>query len=357
MIKSKKLPLISPTSTLSQAMVAINEANRGIALVVDHDRHLLGTITDGDIRRAILNNISLNEIVTIILSKKVLPYSKPISAPLGTPVSSLLSIMQENAIKQLPLLDTQKRVADLVIIDDLLPKVDLPLQAVIMAGGFGNRLSPLTNETPKPMLPVGDRPLMQLIIDQLRMVGVSNVVITTHYKPEKIKRYFGNGESFGINIEYVSEEKPLGTAGALGLLKTPSKPLLVMNGDILTRMDIRGILEYHNKQGADLTIAVHRHEQQIPYGVLDSENGVVKAIREKPTLTMLINAGIYLLDPSVHNLIPINRRFDMTDLINHLLAAGRKVVCYPIVEYWLDIGQHADYDRANKDVLNGKVSP
>lgn len=260
-------------------------------------------------------------------------------------------------IRQIPIVDPKNRVVDLVTLDDLLPRTDLPLQAVIMAGGFGKRLRPLTNEIPKPMLPVGDRPLMQLIIDQLRMAGVSNVFITTHYQPEKIKRYFGSGKDFGVNIEYVSEEKPLGTAGALGLLQAPAMPLLVINGDILTRMDIRGMLVYHNEHKADLTVAAHHFEQRIPFGVLDCENGIVKSIREKPVLTMLVNAGIYLLAPSVHKFVPTNQRFDMTDLINRLLETGGKVVSYPVVEYWLDIGRHDDYDQAKKDVSNGRINP
>jgi dTDP-glucose pyrophosphorylase/CBS domain-containing protein len=356
--KSKKLPFISPESTLSQAMAVINDFNKGIALIIDQNLHLIGTITDGDIRRAILKNISLQENVTVVLKeKKDSPYSEPISASVDTPVSDLLIAMQKRMVRQLPILDHKHRVVDLITLDDLLPKAGLPLQAVIMAGGFGKRLRPLTDETPKPMLPVGDRPLMQLIIDQLRVAGVSNVFVTTHYQPEKIKRYFGSGKDFGVNIEYVSEDKPLGTAGALGLLKALFKPLLVINGDILTRMDIRGMLDYHNKQGADFTVAVYPYEQRIPFGVLDCDNGVVKAIREKPVLTMLVNAGVYLLAPSVHKFIPSNQRFDMTDLISRLLEDGRKVVSFPIVEYWLDIGHLDDYGQAQKDVLNGRVNP
>lgn len=357
MAKSKKLPIISPESTLSQAMTVINDFNKGIALVVDQDRHLMGTITDGDIRRAILKNISLQENVTVVLEgKRDSPYSEPISASVDTPVSTLLTTMQESMVRQLPILDSKHRVVDLITLDDLLPKANLPLQAVIMAGGFGNRLRPLTEDMPKPMLLVGGKPLMERVLEQLRQAGIHHVNITTYYKSEKIVEYFGDGHEFGVELNYVNEDRPLGTGGALGLMPAPREPLIVMNGDILTQVNFRTMHAFHQEHKADLTVAVRRYEMQVPYGVIECEGARVRRLQEKPQVGFLVNAGIYLLEPSVYQFIPQNVSFNMTDLIQWLLDAGRNVVSFPISEYWLDIGQHADYDQAQVDIKNGLLA-
>lgn len=347
--------LVAPSDTVRQAMLVIDANARGIVLVVDEAYVLLGVITDGDIRRAILEGISLNVPVSNLLARKAnSPYGQPITAPAETDRNNLARIMQERGVRQLPLVDDSGKVVDLITLDDLMPDQVLPLQAVIMAGGLGTRLRPLTDDMPKPMLPVGGRPLLELIVEQLRQAGIRHVNVTTHFHPEKIIEHFGDGRAFGIDLNYVAEDRPLGTAGALGLMQAPQEPLLVINGDILTRVDFRSMLAYHRKHGADLTVGVRQYDLQVPYGVLECDGPRVRQVREKPTLQFLVNAGIYLLEPSVHQYIPSGQRFDMTDLIQRLLENERPVMSFPIVEYWLDIGQHDDYEQAQKDIDDGR---
>ena len=200
------------------------------------------------------------------------------------------------------------------------------------------------------MLPVGDRPLMQRIVEQLRQAGIRRVNISTHYLPEKIIEHFGDGRDFGVTLNYVTEDRPLGTAGALSLMEMPNEPLLVINGDILTRVDFRAMLAYHREHEADLTVGVRQYDLRVPYGVVECEGPRVRQLREKPQISFLVNAGIYLLEPSVHCYIPNGQCFDMTDLIEKLLAEGQMVVSFPIVEYWLDVGQHEDYEKAQEDI-------
>ncbi|MBN1877188.1 MAG: nucleotidyltransferase family protein [Anaerolineae bacterium] len=348
--------LVNAKYSIHDVMACIDRNVQGIALVVDTEQRLIGTITDGDIRRAILAGISLDRPVAELLARKANSiYSSPITAPVNTQRSKLLAMMQEHSVRQIPLLDAQGRVVDMVTLGELLPEQMLPIQAVIMAGGFGTRLHPLTEEIPKPMLPVGDKPLLEHTIEQLQRVGIQQVNITTHYHSEKIIEHFGDGQAFGVNINYVSEEQPLGTAGALGLMQEPSEPLLVINGDILTRVDFRAMLAFHHKHKADLTVGVRQYALQVPYGVLECEGTYVQQLREKPTYQFLVNAGIYLLEPTVYHYIPREQRLDMPELIALLLADRRPVVSFPIVEYWLDIGQHIDYQQAQEDMRNGKI--
>ena len=342
---------IAPESTIRQAIACIDRNETGIVLVTDKRRCLVGTISDGDVRRAMLANDSLDTPVSELLARKVnSPHPKPVTAHVGTDRDVLMRLMQERVVRQVPLLDDEGCVAGLITWDELLPKQVLPLQAVIMAGGFGTRLHPLTQDLPKPMLPVGDRPLMELIVEQLRHAGIRRVNVTTHYMSDKIIEHFGDGHDFGVELNYVTEEQPLGTAGALGLMQVPDEPLLVINGDILTRMDFRAMLDYHRKYDADLTVGVRKYDLQIPYGVVECQGPRVRQVREKPMLRFFVNAGIYLLEPSVHRYIPNGQRFDMTDLIQRLIEEECSVVSFPIVEYWLDIGQLVDYEQAQKDV-------
>lgn len=343
--------LVKSDHTIRQVMAVIDHGVKGIALVVDEARHLLGTVTDGDVRRMILAGLSLDVPVSELLARKSgSHYPLPITARAGTSSGELLRLMQEHRIRQLPLLDGEGHVVDLVMLDDMLPEQMLPLQAVIMAGGKGTRLRPITEDLPKPMLPVGDRPLMQRIVDQLHQAGIRRVNISTHYLPEKIIEYFGDGREFGVALNYVTEDRPLGTAGALSLMETPDEPLLVINGDILTRVDFRAMLAYHREHKADLTVGVRQYDLRVPYGVVECEGSRVCKLREKPQVSFLVNAGIYLLEPSVRRYIPNGQRFDMTDLIEKLLAEGQAVVSFPIVEYWLDVGQHEDYEKAQEDI-------
>ncbi len=344
--------LVSPTTPLRDVVACIDRNTKGIALVVDDERHLLGTVTDGDIRRAILAKVSLESPADLLLDKPGTPYTEPITVREGAGRGEMMAIMKKNKIRQLPVLDEERRIIGLVTLDELMPEPALPLKAVIMAGGFGTRLRPATEETPKPMLPVGDRPLLEHTIDRLRDAGIKRVNITTHYLPEKITEHFGNGESFGVELTYVEEDRPLGTAGSLSLMEPPDETVLVLNGDLLTNVDFRSMLKFHRKHKADMTIGIRQYDLQVPFGVLESDGPYVQRLREKPTYNFMVNAGIYLIEPSAHGLIPKGERFDMTELIDMLLENGRKVANFPIVEYWLDIGRHEDYLQAQRRVQN-----
>jgi dTDP-glucose pyrophosphorylase/CBS domain-containing protein len=347
---------IPPTSSLRDAIACIDHNGQGIALVTDVDRHLIGTITDGDVRRAVLAGDALDAAISELLARKAhSPNSRPVTAPAGTDDSAILQLMQDRAVRQVTIVDEDNRVLDLITWDELSPERDLPLQAVIMAGGKGSRLQLLTQDLPKPMLPVGDRPLMERTIEHLAEAGIKRIHITTNYLAQKITEHFGDGSAFGVDLNYIAERQPLGTAGSIGLLERPHEPLLVINGDVLTDVNFRAMLDYHKEQRAALTVAVRQYEFTVPYGVVESTDGFVQKLVEKPSYTFFINAGIYLLDPSVHHLIPTGGRMDMTELIQRLLEEGRTVASFPIREYWLDIGQHTDYEQAQEDIRNGRV--
>ncbi len=233
---------------------------------------------------------------------------------------------------------------------DLIQESQPNLSAVIMAGGYGKRLLPLTEEVPKPMLPVGDRPLLERTIEQLRRSGIRNVSLTTHYLSESIVRHFGDGEAFGVKISYSNEDEPLGTAGGLKLIKRPDGPFVVINGDILTGVSFEEMLNYHRSHGAEVTVGVRKYEMKVPFGVVECDDVRITQLREKPSLTVFINAGIYLLEPSACDYIPDGQRFDMTDLIKKLVDDGRTVVSFPIIEYWQDVGHLEDYQQAQADI-------
>lgn len=347
---------ISPDCSIQNAIERINLNEKGIVIVVDVERHIMGTVTDGDIRRGILRNVELSSpVATLISHKEDSPYPSPITAPIGTSETRLIQMMNEHNVRHIPLVDDEERVHDVAVLADLIHERDLPISAVVMAGGYGVRLLPLTENVPKPMLPVGDQPVMEHILKQLNSAGINRVNVTTHYLPKIIEDHFGDGSRFGLNIQYVNEETPLGTAGALGLIEDKKEPLLVINGDILTKMDFRAMNDYHKEHKADMTVAVRQYDFQIPYGVLECEGVKVYGVNEKPLMTFFVNAGVYLLEPSVSTFIPSGKRFDMTDLIQALISDGRSVVSFPIMEYWLDIGQLEDYERAQRDIENGTL--
>ena len=344
--------LLDEYATIRDAIACIDSNGAFIALVVDPQRRLQGTVTDGDVRRAMLANLDLDTPVTeLLVRQRALDEDRPIplTAPVGTPASELVALMRRYDVRQIPLVDVGGRVHGVAVLDELIDDERLPLRAVVMAGGFGLRLGALTEETPKPMLPVGDRPLLERIIDQLREAGIHHVNLTTHYRSETIAGHFGDGSNFGVEIEYVSEERPLGTAGALGLVDA-DEPILVMNGDILTRVDFRAMHRFHDEHAAQMTVAVRPYEVHVPYGLVELDGEQVSEIAEKPLVRAFVNAGIYLINPDVIKLVPAGEPLEMPELIQRLVADGRRVVGFPLREYWLDIGQIADYEQALVDV-------
>ena len=343
---------LSGDATVRESLQCIDASHLGIALVVDRVGALVGTVTDGDIRRAMLADISLDEPVAVLLERQAaLEEDRPIplTAPIGTSASELIVLMRRYEVRQIPIVDDARRPTDIVLLHELIGVEGPALRAVVMAGGMGARLGKLTASTPKPMLPVGDRPLLERIIEQLRDAGIRHVNLTTHYRADVIADHFGDGSEHGVEIEYVSEERPLGTAGALGFL-AGDEPILVMNGDILTRVDFRAMHRFHEEQHADMTVAIRPYEARVQYGIVELDGSRISAITEKPLVRGFVNAGIYLIDPEVRSFVGRGEQLDMPQLIDRLLEGGRTVVGFPLREYWLDIGQPDDYEQALKDV-------
>jgi dTDP-glucose pyrophosphorylase len=342
--------LVGPDATIRDVMTSMDQNTRGIALVTDEEQRLLGTITDGDIRRAILAGIDLSEKVGKLLARKAqTPYARPITAPEGTSRPHLVRLMRQHGVRLIPLVSEDGKVADFFTLDE----EGLPVTAVIMAGGYGTRLRPLTEDTPKPMLPVGGRPLLEWIVEGLREAGAEHVFMTTHYKAEVIRKHFGDGRDFGIEIEYIHEGEPSGTLGPLRLLESWERPVLVINGDILTRVDFGRMLRYHEKSGAAMTVGVRDYRVQVPYGTVEMKGENILSVAEKPSHRFFVNAGIYLLAESLKEEVVGSSAADMTDLIRRMIEKGAHVVGFPVREYWIDIGQHEDYERAQKDFENG----
>ncbi len=338
-----------PELSIAAAISQLDRAGTGALVLCAPGRKMRGLLTDGDIRRAILRKIPLDA------PSETIAVLDPVVAHDTISGAEALRMMLQHDINHLPVVDGKGLLIDFLLRKNLVAEVQTDLSAVIMAGGYGTRLLPLTEHVPKPMLPVGERPLLERTIEQLRNSGISEVHLTTHYLPESIVQHFGDGEAFGVRMNYSNEDQPLGTAGGLKLIERPTGPFLVINGDILTGVSYQRMLRYHQKHGALLTVGVRVHEVQVPFGVVECDDARVRQLKEKPSLTLLINAGIYLLEPSACDYIPSDRRFDMTDLIRRLLDEKQVVAGFPIIEYWQDVGRHEDYQRAQEDLRDGKL--
>ena len=354
---SHELPLIVKSRAVRELMSLMDRCALGITLVVDEYGRLEATVTDGDVRRAILLGIELDQPVSDLLAARTDKGrdGRPVTAPSGTPPEELCQMMAEYRIRQIPLLDAEERVVDIALDSDYLTASALPLDGFIMAGGFGKRLMPLTENCPKPMLPVSGRPILEHLVRKLSAAGIQHVSISTHYLAESIVEHFHDGKDFGVHIEYVAEDRPMGTAGALARASVGDLPLLVINGDILTSIDFRAMLEFHREHSADMTVAVQQYEVQIPYGVISTEGIDAVRIVEKPSIRHFVSAGIYLIQPGVCQMVPPNRECDMPDLITSLIDAHKRVICFPIREYWLDVGHMEQYERASTDAASGVI--
>jgi dTDP-glucose pyrophosphorylase len=353
---SRELPFITRSGAVRELMSLMDRCALGITLVVDEYRRLEATITDGDVRRAILLGIELDQpIGDLLAARKDSERSSPVTAPIGATPEELRQLMAKYRIRQIPLLDADERVVDIALDSDYFAAAALPLDGFIMAGGFGKRLMPLTEKCPKPMLPVRGRPILEHLVGKLRAAGIQHVSISTHYLAESIVEHFHDGKDFGVHIEYLDEDQPMGTAGALAKASVGDLPLLVINGDILTSIDFRAMLEFHREHSADMTVAVQQYEVRIPYGVISTEGIDAVRIVEKPSFRHFVNAGIYLIQPSVCQMVPTDCPYDMPDLITSLISAHKSVICFPIREYWLDVGQMEEYERASVDASRGVI--
>lgn len=344
--------LIKPTETLRRAAEIIDQNKSGIAVAVDDARHLVGTITDGDLRRAMLDRQSLDTPVSTLLAARTTP---PVTASVDSDRAALLGRMQASHVRQIPLLDSENRVVDIVLLNQLLETPYLPVTAVVMAGGFGTRLRPLTDTVPKPLLPVGGTPLIEMMVDQLRAAGVKRFVITTHYLAERIEEHLGDGSSRDISIKYVHEDSPLGTAGALSLIGKQSEPVLVVNSDILTRLNYGALLAFHHEVGAAVTVAARDYHIEVPYGVLQTDGVDLLGIVEKPDYRFFFAAGVYLMNPDILDHLEHGDFCDMPTLINRLIAKDVRVATFLVREYWLDIGHLDSYAQAQSDHADGTL--
>ena len=333
-------------NTMEMAIKILNQESLRIVMVVDQDERLVGTITDGDIRRGLIKQLSLNAELSEFM------FRNPTVASLKDSKSSILAIMKKLDLLQIPIIDDDRKVVGLETLQHLLEKNRFNNPILLMAGGFGKRLTPITNDIPKPLLKVGAKPILENIIEEFIDAGFHNFYISTHYKADMVQEYFGDGSDWGVSIQYVYEEKPLGTAGSLGLLPSdlPKLPILVMNGDLLTKLDFEKLLNFHLREGADVTMCVREYDFQVPYGVINNDGKYVTSIEEKPTHRFFINAGIYVLNPSILDSIDGKSYLDMPQLLERKIKDSNKVNMFPVHEYWLDIGQTEQLLQAQKDV-------
>jgi dTDP-glucose pyrophosphorylase/predicted transcriptional regulator len=342
--------LVPEGATIRQVLEAMTRSGKQVALVVDPESRLVGLVTDGDLRKAILRGAPLEAKVEEAMNRT------PIVGVPGLPTAEAITLMRTRSIRQLPLLDARGVVKDLLILEELLePLPPLRNRAIIMAGGEGKRLRPLTESAPKPLLSVGGKPLLEILIDRLRQSGIIDIVVALHHKADMIRARLGDGARLGVRIEYVEEPKPLGTMGALTLIRDQlDAPFFVVNGDILTKCDFRGMWDFHRNQDAvAMTVGVSLHQIEIPYGEFTLRGSRVVEVEEKPRKEFPVNAGIYVIDPSAVDTMPTGQYCDATDLIRLLLAQSKRVAAYVISEYWLDVGRHYDFEKANRDVAEG----
>lgn len=347
-MKHWKTVAVQPDTSLEQAIGTLDHGGLGIILVTDANDVLLGTVTDGDVRRALLRHQTMSTPVSEIMC------AAPQVADSNWSREKLLAVMESKRLLQLPVVDSSRRVLAIETLHDMLNRKRLDNPVFLMAGGFGKRLFPLTQDCPKPMLKVGDKPILQLILQGYVAAGFHRFYISTHYLPEIIRNHFGDGSRWNVSIQYVHEDNPLGTGGALGLLPHDEidLPLFLMNGDLLTRVDYRSLLDFHERHEGSATLCVREYEQQIPYGVIQSEGHRITQIVEKPIQRCFISAGIYMLSPELVRSVTPGVPIDMPALLEREIGAGRDVNMFPVHEYWLDIGRMDDFQRAQQEVLN-----
>ncbi|MGO3915062.1 MAG: nucleotidyltransferase family protein [Pseudoalteromonas sp.] len=338
--------IITPTTSIRQALEIIDKEALRVALVVLGCDTLVGMVTDGDVRRGILKGVELTDPVDKIMNKS------PLSANVCLSTGELKKLMQERQILSLPLVDDEGRLVGLKTLYDTLTVDKRENPVFIMAGGFGTRLKPLTDNCPKPMLKVGGKPMLEILINNFKSHGFYKFYISTHYLPDVIMDYFGDGSKFDIEITYVHEEQPLGTGGALSLLpdSLPTEPLIMINGDILTNVDFAKVLDFHVKQKSDATMCVRDYEIKVPFGVIEGEGHEITDIVEKPTYRYFVNAGIYIISNEIIQSLPSNEYLDMPTLFENKQLSGNKTLKFPIHEYWLDVGRHDDFNKAQTDV-------
>lgn len=332
---------ITLDSTIEEAVRVLDKGALRSVFILNDASRLLGLVTDGDVRRALLQHVSLNENVELIMNVS------PAVAHISESREVISSMMRDHGHLNIPLVDDDMRMVGIETLQNILSKPKYANTIVLMAGGIGARLRPLTDDCPKPLLKVGGKPLLEIILDKFIESGFSNFIISINYKGNMLKDHFGDGSRWGVSIDYVEERQRLGTAGALSLIQKPRLPFIVMNGDLLTSLDVGQLLEFHANQETVATMCVRKYEQKIPYGVVNFESQRLLSVDEKPRQKMFVNAGIYVFDPVVLDGIEIEKRLDMNELFDGLIKQGAPVSIFPIREYWLDIGHMEDFEAAH----------
>lgn len=335
---------LAPNSTIKEALEIIDKGALQIALIVDENDKLLGTLTDGDIRRGLLKGLDLNSSIESII------FRTPTIGIISNTKEEILRLALSKKLHQIPIIGDNGKILGIHEIEELVKPKDKINKVILMVGGLGKRLRPLTETTPKPMLRVGNKPILQTIVEKFAEYGYTNIVMCVNYKSDIIQDYFGDGSKFGVNIEYILEEQRMGTAGALSLLKDkPTEPFFVMNGDLLTNVNFEHLYNYHIATNSVATMCVREYDFQVPYGVVNIKDSKIVSIEEKPTHKFFVSAGIYMLSSEVLNYIPKNDFFDMPTLFEKLISLNKNTVSFPLREYWIDIGRMEEYKKANDE--------
>ncbi len=343
-MKNYKNILLKPTSTIKEALKIIDSGAMKLALVVDGNEKLLGTLTDGDIRRGLLNDLSLDSSIETIIFKT------PTVCNIEDTRDKIFEIAIAKKLYQIPIVDKYGKLVGIEEINELLKPKTKTNKVVLMVGGLGTRLRPLTEHTPKPMLKVGNKPILETIILNFKKYGFINIILSVSYKSEIIEKYFGDGSNFGVNIEYIHEEKRMGTAGALSLIKNRlNEAFFVMNGDLLTNINFENMMNYHIENSSIATMGVREYDFQVPYGVVNINNGNILSIEEKPIHNFFVSGGVYVLDSKILDFIPNNEFYDMPTLFEKIIEKNLKSISFPIHEYWLDIGRIEEFEKANNE--------
>lgn len=333
---------VQENGTVIDSMRAINEGGYQIAVIINGDGILCGVVTDGDIRRGLLRGIVMSESVSTVMN------TNPTLATPNTDTESLRKLMHENGIRQIPIVDEMKKVLSVVTLEQLVnEKEERENSVILMVGGLGSRLGELTEKCPKPMLKVGDKPILEIILGNFKEQGFKNFFFSVNYRSEMIEEHFGDGSAFGVNIEYIRETERMGTVGSLSLFKPKNNlPVIVMNGDLLTQVSFSRLLAHHQKQSFDACMCVRQYDYQIPFGVVHVNGYVVSRVEEKPSASCLVSAGIYVLNPKLLEMIPHGAYLDMPTFFDQLISLQNKVGVFPVHEYWLDIGRKDDFYKA-----------
>lgn len=337
--------IITSERSIKDALVLIDSEALRIVLVTDNAKRLVGVVTDGDIRRGLLRNMTLDCPVRLVMNRT------PITVDVSMPAKAAQGLMEKHGILAVPVLDDGAVVG--------LESLQFPMinriyehPVFLMAGGFGTRLRPLTNDCPKPLLKLDDRPILEIILTRFVKAGFKNFYISTHFMPEKIREHFGDGTKWGVSISYVHESEPLGTGGAIGLLpdNIPDLPLILMNGDVLTTIDFEALIKFHEKSAPAATLCVREYEHQIPFGVINGDGKRVVSMVEKPINRCFTNAGIYVLEPEIRKAVQPGVRVDLPTVLEHIISENKEVLMYPVHEYWLDIGRIDEFNKAQVDI-------